>query len=86
MTRGPAGQGDAPLLRPLIFAPILVGLGLCLSIWYAGFRLGGNDEGALLTAAGRILRGGVFYRDIDAYPFPARTTCWLPPWRSSAST
>jgi len=30
-----------------------------------------NDEGALLTNAAKILQGGVFYRDIDAYPFPA---------------
>jgi hypothetical protein len=58
------------LLRPRVFAPILLALGALLSVWYAGFRLGGNDEGALLTAAGKILRGGVFYRDIDAYPFP----------------
>lgn len=28
------------------------------------------DEGALLTAAVKILHGGVFYRDIDAYAFP----------------
>ena len=32
-----------------------------------------NDEGALLTNAAKILRGGVFYRDIDAYPFPGAT-------------
>jgi hypothetical protein len=30
-----------------------------------------NDEGALLTNAAKILQGGIFYRDIDAYPFPA---------------
>jgi hypothetical protein len=29
-----------------------------------------NDEGALLTNAAKILQGRVFYRDIDAYPFP----------------
>ena len=45
-----------------------------MSAIFAGYRLGGNDEGALLTAAGKILRGGVFYRDIDAYPFPAQTS------------
>jgi len=28
------------------------------------------DEGALLTAAVKILHGGVFYRDVDAYAFP----------------
>ncbi|MBW2384658.1 MAG: glycosyltransferase family 39 protein, partial [Deltaproteobacteria bacterium] len=43
---------------------------LGISFVFAGYRLGGNDEGALLTAAGKILRGGVFYRDINAYPFP----------------
>ena len=28
------------------------------------------DEGALLTAAVKLLHGGVFYRDVDAYAFP----------------
>jgi hypothetical protein len=50
---------------------VLLALAALVSYWYGGFGLGGNDEGALLTAAGKILRGGVFYRDIDAYPFPA---------------
>lgn len=29
-----------------------------------------SDEGALLTAAVKLLHGGVFYRDVDAYAFP----------------
>jgi len=29
-----------------------------------------QDEGAVLTGAAKILRGGVYYRDIDAYPLP----------------
>lgn len=70
MSASSGREPGAILLRPLVFAPILLTLGLLISIRFAGFRLGGNDEGALLTAAGKILRGGVFYRDIDAYPFP----------------
>lgn len=29
-----------------------------------------SDEGAVLTQAAKILRGGTYYADIDAYPFP----------------
>jgi len=58
------------LARPRLVACALIVLGALVSCWFAGYRLGGNDEGALLTAAAKILRGGVFYRDIDAYPFP----------------
>ncbi|MBW2282929.1 MAG: hypothetical protein JRG82_19575, partial [Deltaproteobacteria bacterium] len=43
---------------------------MLVSAGLAGDRLGGSDEGAMLTAASRILDGGVFYRDVDAYPFP----------------
>ena len=60
--------------RPRVVAP---GLGLAAaatSVWMAGYRLAGSDAGALLTAASKILDGGVFYRDIDSYPFPGAAT------------
>jgi len=34
----------------------------------------------------KLLRGGVFYRDVDAYPFPLATYLLAAGWRSSAST
>jgi hypothetical protein len=52
-------------------APLLAVLGLLASSAYVGYRVPPSDEGAVLTQAAKILRGGVFYRDIDAYPFPA---------------
>ncbi len=59
------------LSRPALFAPLLAALGLLLSLWFMNGGLPPNDEGALVTNAAKILQGGVFYRDIDAYPFPA---------------
>lgn len=58
------------LRRPAFVAPVLAGASLVLSFQMASYRLAGSDAGALLTAASRILRGGVFYRDVDSYPFP----------------
>lgn len=58
------------LVRPRYFATILLALTGFQSWWYAPYGLGGSDEGALLATAGRILRGDVFYQNIDAYPFP----------------
>lgn len=58
------------LTQPRIFASILVALTALQSWWYLPYGLGGSDEGALLATAGRILRGDVFYQDLDAYPFP----------------
>jgi hypothetical protein len=46
---------------------------LAFSLWLARFGLPGADEGALLTNAVKLLRGAVYYRDIDAYPFPLAT-------------
>ena len=66
----PAGALER-LCRPAVFAPSLAALGLLLSFWFMNGGLPPNDEGALLTNATKILQGGVFYRDIDAYPFPA---------------
>ncbi len=59
------------LCHPALFAPLLAALGLLLSLWFMNGGLPPNDEGALLTNAAKILQGSVFYRDIDAYPFPA---------------
>ena len=58
------------LQRPVLFAPVLLLLGFAISAGVADRGLPANDEGALLTAAAKILRGAVFYRDIDAYWFP----------------
>ena len=44
--------------------------GAALSWWFATHTRPMWDEGAVLTAAAKLLRGGVFYRDIDAYWFP----------------
>ncbi len=60
-----------PLLRPIVVAPLLAALAAAVSWWFAGRGLPNPDEGAVLTAAARILRGDVFYRDIDAYWMPA---------------
>jgi hypothetical protein len=57
-------------LRPALVAPALVAAAAGLSWWFAGYRLPSSDEGVVLTWAARILRGDVFYQDIDAYQFP----------------
>jgi hypothetical protein len=56
-----------------VFLPVLMVLAVGVSLWFARYRLPGADEGALLTNAMKILRGAVFYRDVDAYPFPLAT-------------
>jgi len=58
------------LVRPVFFLPLLLGLAFALSRWLARLDLPGADEGALLTNAVKLLHGGVYYRDVDAYPFP----------------
>jgi hypothetical protein len=58
------------LTRPIWFAPVLLLLTAILSYLYADRNMPVPDEGALLTAAVKILHGGVFYRDVDAYAFP----------------
>lgn len=57
-------------LDPTVFAPLIALLAVVVSAWFSRFRIPPNDEGAMLTAAAKILRGGVFYQDIDSYPFP----------------
>ena len=68
-----SGRRIEGLCRPAFFGPLLVALAAGLSFWLMDRGSPPNDEGALLTNAARILRGDVFYRDIDAYPFPAAT-------------
>jgi hypothetical protein len=58
------------VFRPLAFGPLLLCLAMGLSLWFANHGLPVNDEGAVLSLAGRISRGSVFYRDLDAYYFP----------------
>jgi hypothetical protein len=58
------------IFRPAIFLPILLLLAAGASRCYVDARLPNPDEGALLTAAAKILRGYVFYQNLDAYPFP----------------
>ena len=60
-------------LRPAVVLPALITAALAFSLWLARFGLPGADEGAILTNAVKLLRGGVYYRDIDAYPFPLAT-------------
>ncbi|MEE2672633.1 MAG: glycosyltransferase family 39 protein [Myxococcota bacterium] len=56
--------------RPAIVAPLLFLASVALSYLFADRYLPSPDEGASLAAAAKILDGAVFYRDIDAYPFP----------------
>ena len=58
------------IVRPVVFAPLLLVLAAGAAYWLADRSLPNPDEGAYLTAAAKILRGGVFYREIDAYPLP----------------
>ena len=59
-----------PLLRPIVVAPGLLALAAGVAWWFANRGLPNPDEGAVLTAAARILRGDVFYRELDAYWMP----------------
>ncbi|NQZ96456.1 MAG: glycosyltransferase family 39 protein [Myxococcales bacterium] len=72
MTRT-VGDATPRLLRPAVVAPFLVFLALAISYWMHGYRIPASDEGAILTQASKILRGAVYYRDLDAYPFPGAT-------------
>jgi len=58
------------LVRPAVFAPLLVCLCLAVSAWFVNHGVPVSDEGAVLTLAARILRGAIFYRDLDAYYLP----------------
>ena len=62
--------GVEVVVRPAVFAPLLVCLGLAVSACFVNRGLPVFDEGAVLTLASRILRGEIFYRDLDAYYFP----------------
>jgi hypothetical protein len=65
-----ARRDSLQIASPAVFLPALMLLALGVSAWHADCRLPTPDEGALLTAAARIRRGAVFYRDLDAYLFP----------------
>lgn len=58
------------LLEPWIFGSLLFLGAALISILYMDRNLPFQDEGATLANAGKILRGGVFYRNIDSYPLP----------------
>ena len=69
----PSSERPALLQRvvdPRIFGSLLCLCAAAISIAYMDRNLPFQDEGATLTNAGKILRGGLFYRDIDAYPLP----------------
>lgn len=55
---------------PRVFAPLLLLAAAALAWWTADRGLPNPDEGAGLSAAVKLARGLVFYRHIDAYPFP----------------
>ena len=57
-------------LRSTLVAACLLAVAAALSALFIETSLPIDDEGAILTAAAKILRGDVFYRDIDAYWFP----------------
>ncbi len=65
-----ASQLGPAWARPTIVAPILLVLSAALSAYFAQYRLPSADEGALLTNSAKLVRGAVFYADVDAYPFP----------------
>jgi hypothetical protein len=56
--------------HPAVAVSALVTAALLLSAWFLEYRLPPSDEGAILTQAAKILDGGVYYRDIDAYSLP----------------
>lgn len=58
------------LTRPRWFAPLLLVLAASLSFIYADRGMPIQDEGSVLAAAVKILRGGLFYRDVETYTFP----------------
>ena len=64
---------ETKLCEPVPFGSLLALAWLWVSFVYADRGLPPNDEGALLTNAARVLRGAVYYRDLDAYPFPGAT-------------
>jgi hypothetical protein len=61
------------LVRPQVFAPLLVAMAMASSALLVDRGLPTNDEGGILAISARILRGEVFYRDLDSYHFPGAT-------------
>jgi 4-amino-4-deoxy-L-arabinose transferase-like glycosyltransferase len=62
--------GRRVAFRPAVVAVCLLLAAAALSALVVQTSMPTDDEGAVLTAAAKILRGGVFYREIDAYWFP----------------
>ena len=65
-------RGDK-LADPRLFGPAFLIATALVCSWFANQNLPTPDESANLAAAAKILDGQVFYRDIDAYPFPGST-------------
>ncbi len=65
-----AQQAFSLFSRPAVFLPALLLLCVGVSAGYVDSRLPNPDEGMVLTAAARICRGAVYYRDLDSYQFP----------------
>jgi hypothetical protein len=61
----------ARILAPGAFTTLLALGALALSAWSLPYELPSPDAGAVLTQSMKLARGAVFYRDLDAYPFPA---------------
>ncbi len=73
MTRLKEASRPTPLeslTRPIWFACVLLVLSAAISYFYADRNIPVQDEGSVLAAAAKILRGGIFYRDVDTYTFP----------------
>ena len=69
------------IVAPRVFFPLFVLLTAAISAWFANQNLPDPDESAALCAAVKILNGEVFYRGIDAYPFPG-SSYFLALWMS----
>jgi hypothetical protein len=68
--RGALDRLSVAIAHPAVAGSALVAAALLLSAWFLEYRLPPSDEGAILTQAAKILDGGVYYRDIDAYALP----------------
>lgn len=55
---------------PRATAALLLAASAAVCLWYLPYGLPTPDAGAALLHAQRIADGAVFYRDLDAYPFP----------------
>lgn len=74
-----APRAPAPPPRPaaarrgvtdLLVAAALAAIAAAVSVPLMRLAPPGPDEGAMLTGAAKLLRGGIFYRDVAAFPMP----------------